>query len=51
MELKAATCVVQSFSNELNTVVSDSVKFKRTKVDTKWRYIPELTLVAETAKR
>ena len=34
-ELKAATRVMQSSSNELSSPVSDSVKCKQTKVDTK----------------
>ena len=34
-ELKAAARVLQSSSNELSTPVSDSVKYKQTKVNTK----------------
>ena len=38
LELTAATSVMQSSSNELSTLVSDSAKSKQTKANTKMRY-------------
>ena len=36
-EFMAATCVMQSSSNELSSLVSDSIKCKQTKVKYKMR--------------
>ena len=46
VELSVATRVMQSFSNELSTLVSGNVKSKQTKVNTSGIIIPELMYVA-----
>ena len=42
---------MQSTSNELSTLVSDSAKCKQAKANTKSVIIPELTKVVEMAER
>ena len=50
-ELIAAIRVIQSSSNELSTLLSDSAKSKQTKANTKCVIIPELTDVTEMAEQ
>ena len=42
-KLTAATCIIQSYSNKLSTLVSESAKCKQMKSYT-YALIPELTL-------
>ena len=42
-ELTVAARVMQNFSDECNTAVSDEAKWKQTKLNT-YTFIPELTL-------